>query len=430
MKKVFLSIISSIALIGVVNAQTPTPAPAQSKPVAIMGAIAHIGNGTVINNSLIVFDKGKLTIVADATTVKFDLTNATVINAGGKHVYPGIIAPNTTLGLVEVEAVRSTNDDAEVGNINPNVRSLVSYNTDSDVPATVRSNGVLLAQVVPQGGLISGTSSVVQLDAWNWEDAAYAADNVVHLNWPSMTNFNSPFAPPAEQQKEQREKNLQLLNSYFKQAKAYAEVASYSVKNPKFESMRGLFTGSKRLFISANSAKEIIAATNFAKSYGISPVIVGASDAYLLLSFLKENDVQVLVQRVHSLPGREDNDVDQPYKLAKQLDEAGILYGLSMDGFWQQRNLPFMAGTTVAYGVDREKALSSVTLNTARILGIDKSTGSLEVGKDANLLITSGDLLDMKESVTDEAYIQGRKINLTNKQKQLMQKFADKYSLK
>ncbi|POY35584.1 amidohydrolase [Solitalea longa] len=425
MKRKYISII--LLALGSLSAraQTPVPAPKQSKTIVIVGATLHIGNGTVVNNGSLVLENGKITSVGTGISVP---ANATVIDGKGKDVYPGLIAPNTTLGLVEVEAVRSTNDDTEVGSINPNVRALISYNSDSEVPSTVRSNGVLLAEVVPQGGLISGTSSVVQLDAWNWEDAAYAADNVVHLNWPAM--MNTAGGAPADQQKEQREKSLQLLSSYFSQAQAYAQLATPTVKNLKFEAMKGVFNGSKRLFISANSAKEILAAVNFARSYKITPVIVGAEEAYLLLPFLKENNVQVLIERVHSLPGREDSDIDQPYKLAKQLNDAGILYGLSLEGFWQQRNLPFMAGTTVAYGVDKEKALSTITLNTAKILGIDKITGSIEVGKDANILIVEGDLLDMKDSAVEQAFIQGREIDLNNKQKQLMHKFSDKYSMK
>ncbi|UKJ07470.1 amidohydrolase family protein [Solitalea lacus] len=427
MKRKYLSIICCFASL-VANAQTPAPAPVQSKPVAIVGATVHIGNGEVINNASVVFENGKIVSVGNAASVT---NEATIIDAKGKHVYPGLIAPNTTLGLVEVESVRATIDEAEVGYINPNVRSLISYNTDSDVPATVRSNGVLLAQVVPQGGLITGASSVVQLDAWNWEDAAYASDNAIHLNWPSMASTGGrPNGPTEEQQKEQREKGLQLLVAYFTQAKAYAESNASSVRNPKFEAMKGLFNGTKKLFVNANSAKEILAAVSFSRSFGFTPVIVGAADAYMLIPFLKENNVQVLIERVHSLPGREDVDIDQPYKLAKQLEDAGVLYGLSMDGFWQQRNLPFMAGTTVAYGVEKEKALASVTLNTAKILGIDKKTGSIEVGKDANLLLVNGDLLDMKSSNIEQAFIQGRQIDLNNKQKQLMRKFSDKYNLK
>ncbi|MCO4294337.1 amidohydrolase family protein [Solitalea sp. MAHUQ-68] len=424
MKKRYLTIIFFALAALSAEAQIPVPAPKQTKAIAVVGATIHVGNGTVINNGTVVFENGKITSVGTGVNVP---ANATVIDGKGKDVYPGLIAPNTVLGLVEVEAVRSTNDDAEVGSINPNVRSLISYNSDSDVPSTVRSNGVLLAEVVPQGGLISGTSSVVQLDAWNWEDAAYVADNVVHLNWPTMSN--TAGGAPADQQKEQREKSLQLLSSYFSQAQAYAQLPNPAVKNLKFEAMKGVFTGAKRLFISANSAKEILAAVTFAKAYKISPVIVGAEEAFLLLPFLKENNVQLLIERVHSLPGREDNDVDQPYKLAMQLNDAGILYGLSLDGFWQQRNLPFMAGTTVAYGVEKEKALSSITLNTAKILGIDRITGSIEAGKDANLLIVKGDLLDMKDSNVEQAYIQGRQIDLNNKQKLLMRKFSDKYSM-
>jgi hypothetical protein len=175
-----------LTIAAVLPAQPPTPAPAQRGSVLILGATAHLGNGKALPNSAIAFEGDKLTLVADASTIRLDRTKfAKIFDATGKHVYPGFIATNSRLGLVEVEAVRATQDFAEIGAYNPNARSIIAYNTDSDIQPTVRSNGVLLAQVVPTGGVISGTSSVVQLDAWNWEDAAVRTDDGIHLNWPT-----------------------------------------------------------------------------------------------------------------------------------------------------------------------------------------------------------------------------------------------------
>src|SRR5947207_915349 len=184
MKRYFvILILSALSLIS--RAQNPVPAKPQSEPILIVGARAHIGNGRVIENSAIAFDNGKITAVGDAGSV--DATNyKRVIDAHGKEVYPGFINCNSTTGLTEIDLVRSTADYNEVGDLNPNVRSIIAYNTDSKIPATIRCNGVLLEQIVPVGGTIAGQSSVVELDGWNWEDAAYKTDEGIHLNWPRM----------------------------------------------------------------------------------------------------------------------------------------------------------------------------------------------------------------------------------------------------
>src|SRR5260221_4829105 len=163
--------------------QGPVPAKPQDRKIALTGGVAHLCNGQVIQNSVIAFDNGKLTRVADASSHP-DLSGYEEINIAGKHVYPGFILPNTQLGLSEVSSIRAMNDFNEHGEMNPNVRSIVAYNTDSEFIPTMRYNGILLAEATPTGGLISGSSSVVEMDGWNWEDAAHTVDVAIHLNWP------------------------------------------------------------------------------------------------------------------------------------------------------------------------------------------------------------------------------------------------------
>jgi len=409
--------------------QNPVPAPAQSGAILIMGATAHLGNGAVIANSAIGFEGGKLTLVADATTIRIDRTKyATVYDASGKHVYPGFIAPNCNLGLVEISAARATVDNAEIGQYNPNLRALIAYNTDSEVIPTVRSNGVLMAQVTPDGGTISGTSSVVQLDAWNWEDAAYSVDGGLHLNWPQMRSFGGwETGNPEIKKNDQYEKDVLSLRRFFEEALAYAQQPMPEVKNLRFEAMRGLFDQKTSLFINANNAKTIQESVLFAESFGLRKVLVGSSDTWLVADFLKAHQVPVILDKTQSLPSRTDEDVDQAFKTAALLHEKGVLFAFSNDGFWQQRNLPFQAGQAVGFGLPKEAAISALTLNTAKILGIDKTCGSLETGKDATLFISEGDALDMRTCQVTAAFIQGRTINLDNKHKQLYQRFEKKY---
>jgi len=411
-----------------------SPAPPQTKPVIITGATIHVGNGQVINNGYIAFDKGKITAIGEGAVP--NTSGADVIDATGKQVYPGFICPITTLGLVEIEeGARGTVDDEETGEYNPNARTIVAYNTDSKVIPTVRSNGILLAQPTPSGGVISGESSVVQLDAWNWEDAAYKTDIGIHLTWPvARAQGRRRAAPtpgvPQETPAERAQKAIDAINNLFIEAKAYAEIAKPEVKNVRFEAMKGLFDGSKKLFVNADGAKEIIQAVAFAKKFGISEVIVGGNESYLVTDVLKENNVPVILKETQRLPDRDEDDVYLPYKLPKMLQDAGVLYGLTGIGFWRQRNLPFEAGESVGYGLTKEQALSMITINNAKILGIDKTTGTLEVGKDANLFISTGDALDMITINVVKAFIQGRDINLDNLHKQLYRKFATKYGLK
>ncbi|MCB0402928.1 MAG: amidohydrolase family protein [Flavobacteriales bacterium] len=424
MKKVALLILSAFTL--TLNAQIETPAPNKPQKIMLLNGIAHIGNGEVIKNAAISIIDGKIGLVANAAVIKINFNDFdTVINLREKHIYPGIIAPNSTLGLTEIDAVRATNDYSETGEFKPHVRSLIAYNTESKITTTVRSNGVLMAQVTPRSGDISGTSSVVQLDAWNWEDAVIREDDGIHLNWTRMYN----------RWKREKNKNydqeLVKLNNFFADALAYSKVKDHEEKNLRFEAMRGLFNGTKTLFIHADFVKEITEAINFSKKYNVEKlVIVGGYDSWMVTDMLKENNVAVMLGRVHDLPQREEDDVYLPYKLPHMLFDAEVLFCLQNAGDMEAmgtRNLPFYAGTAAAYGLDKEEALKLITLNTAKILGIDKTCGSLEPGKDATLFISTGDALDMRTNDVIAAFIQGRRIDLDNHQKKLYRKYSGKY---
>ncbi|MCW3083426.1 MAG: amidohydrolase family protein [Bacteroidetes bacterium] len=403
-----------------------------------MNGTAHIGNDSVIQNSMIGIKDGKIVEVVDASKAQVTGTYDEKIDATGKQIYPGFIAPNSTLGLTEIDAVRATNDFHEVGTTLPNVRSLIAYNTDSKIIPTVRTNGILLAQITPRGGLISGTSSVVVLDGWNWEDAAYKIDDGIHVNWPRIQSRkyldeDNIYPGPYEKNKDYT-KQTNDLQKLFADAKAYNETDVKEEKNLRFESMKGLFTGEQTLYLHVNNVKEIIEAVNFAKTNMIKKVvIVGGRDSWMVTDLLKENNVAVMVSRLHDLPEHPEDDVDLTYKLPYLLQKAGVMYCLNNEGDMEAmgtRNLPFLAGTAAAYGLTKEQALRSITLNTAKILGIDKTTGSIEVGKDANIFISTGDALDMRTNNVTQAFVKGVSIDLNNDQKELYEKYKKKYGLK
>jgi hypothetical protein len=432
--KLYISIVLILACYIQAAAQSPVVAPAQKKPVMLVGGTIHTGTGDVIENGTIVFAGGKITTVGKSADLKLDKAGFEVIDVTGKQVYPGLIFPNTGLGLAEIgNGVEVATDNREMGDLNPNVRSIAAYNTDSHVIPVIRSNGILLAQIVPQGTLLPGTSSVVQLDAWNWEDAAYKIDNGIQLGWPRKSTTGgrrggggNPQAAPTGAST--YDKNVESLEKIFTDAVAYASVEKPENQNLRLESLRGLFDGSKILFISTNEPKGIIAAVSFAKRYGVKKIVLVDADesAWAVKDFIKENNIPVFLANTLSLPKYDYSDTRLPFKLAAMFKKDGILVGLTYST-QQYGNLPFAAGQTVAYGLTKEEALQTVTLNTAKILGIDDKTGSIEVGKDANIVVSTGDILDMSTNNIEYAFITGRNISLDNKHKQLYRRFKAKY---
>lgn len=434
MQKKYLSIFA-LALLGLTaSAQDNVyPAAKQKGVTAITHATVHIGNGTILKDATIAFENGKITGVGNPAVPP----GATVIDGTGMQVYPGLILPTSNLGLKEISAgVRGSNDYAEIGENNANIRSIVAYNTDSKIIGVLRENGILLAGVAPQGELIEGQASVVQLDAWNYEDAAYKMDNGLYINMPSLMArrggrmaFMRP-GPGGDPVKAAMDK-IETIKTFFTDAKAYYQEKTHAANNLKLEAVRGLFEGKQKLFVRANEVKQILLAMELAKSFGFKLVIVGGTEAYQIADLLAEHNVPVILDRQHSLPSMEDDDVDQPYKTPAALQKAGVLFCLN-DTHDQSRfrNLAFNAGTAATYGLTKEQALSAVTLNAAKILGIEDKTGTLETGKDANILIVNGDLLDMKSSVISQAFIQGRNVSLDNKGKQLYERYKHKYQLK
>ena len=395
--------------------------------ILYLGAVAHLGNGLKIENSAISVEDGKFSLVADANVIRINPTAYdTIIKLDGKRIYPAFIVPNTTLGITEIGRVRATHDYRETGALNPNVRSLIAYNTDSKIITTVRSNGIMLAQVTPRGGTVSGQSSVIYLDGNNWEDAVLRADDGLHLNWPSSYHSSDWWEKPGDIKKNEKyNKRTDEIKTFFTKAEAYAKSAN--IMDLRMESMKGLFDGNKTLYIHANYAKDMRKAIEMASELHIKKiVIVGAEEALKIVDLLKEKNISLILNRVHRLPDSQDSPIDDPFTQAKKLKEADILFCLSYEGDMEAmgaRNLPFSAGTTVAYGLDYEDAISAITLNTAKILGIETQVGSIEFGKDATFFISSGDALDMRTNNVEQAYIKGVAIDLNNHQKELFEKY-------
>jgi len=420
--------------------ETIYPVGAHKGEFYITHAHIHIGNGQVLSNATLIIKDDKIEKIGTDIQVP-EGSEKTVLDAGGKEVYPGLILSNSDLGLKEIaNGVRGSNDFEELGDINPSVKSILAYNSASKIIDILRGNGILLANIVPQGGLVSGTSSVVQLDAWNYEDAVYKTNNGVHFNMPSLVVRPNRFggfgrgvvgegAAP-DPVKEGLEK-IETVKRFLREAKAYLAEPVHAATNLKFLAVKDLLDKKQKFFVHCDIVKEMLIALDFSKEFGLDLVIVGGSESYQIAPILKENHIPVILNQMHALPTMQDDDVDQPFKTPAVLQKAGVLFAIN-DAFEEARfrNLSYNAGTAAAYGLSKEEALAAITLNAAKILGIEDKTGSLEVGKDANIVISKGDILDMKSSEVTDAFIQGRKIPLDDKQKQLYERYKYKYGLK
>ena len=431
MKKILYSLLLFFCIGNSIAQQTP--ADKQSTAISIEGATAHLGNGQVIKNSLIMFTDGKITFAGSATSKL--ARQGTIIKAAGKHVYPGFIAANASLGLVEIDAVKASADLDEIGLNNPHIRSLIAYNAESKVVESMRPNGVLMAQITPRGGRISGTSSIVQLDAWNWEDAAVKIDDAIHMNWPGSFTRGKWWLgeDPGLKADVKYADNVDKIKSYFIDAKNYL-AGNKEKKHLPHEATKGLFNGSQKLFIHVSGQREITDAITTAKEVGIDNLVIVRGDgADKVTDLLVKHEIPVILNRPHRNSNSEDDAYDYTYTIAKVLTDKGVLVSIGMEGQMERmntRNLPFYAGTFAAHGLDKEVALQMLTGNTAKILGIDDMVGTLEVGKHATLFISEGDALDMRGNNLSKAYIQGREISLETHQTELWKRYSDKYKSK
>lgn len=435
--KQYISSIIALALSCSAWAQeTVYPAPEYKGLLFIKNGNVHVGNGQVLPGTTIQINNGKIEKLGSNLPIPMD--DVKVIDATGKEVYPGLITSHTNIGIREINGgVRGSNDYRELGEWNPEVESIVAYNADSRLINVRRSNGILLANIVPQGRLISGSSSVVQYDAWTWEDALYKRHSGIHFSMPSLMQrpggfaafFGSAPASASDPLKAALDR-IESVKQFFKEAKAYLAQPTKTTTNLKLEACKGLFDKTEKLFIHCNLVKEMLLAVDFSKELGMDVVIVGGSESYQIAPLLKQHNIPIILQQMHALPTADDDDIDQPYKTPAILQKAGVLFAINDDDAnTTGRNLAFNAGTAAAYGLSKEEALQAITLNAAKILGIDQFTGSIEAGKDANIIISEGDVLDMRSSKITHALIQGRWIDLTDKHKLLNERYNKKYGL-
>lgn len=425
-------ILPLIFVISLVLCSDQIPAPEQSHPILLQGGTLNTVSDGILENTDILFESGIITKIGKKLKVD---SYTEIIDASGKYIYPGLISSGSVLGLQEVGAVRATRDYAETGSVNPNVRANVSYNPDSELIPISRSNGILLALSVPKSGLISGQSSLMMLDGWTWEDATLKHPVGLHLFWPNMkVRTGHHIKKSIKKQKKERLKSLQKIDDLFKTARAYQKTKksnSSSFKHDlKLEGMLPVLEGKIPIFIHANEVRQIESAIHWVKQQNLKMVLVGGKDSWRLTDLLKDNEIPVIYTQVMSNPTRRFEDFDQSYKTPMLLHDAGIQFCISnSESSFQTphiRNIPYHAAKAVSYGLPVDAGLRSITLSAAEILGVGKNVGSLEVGKDATLFISDGDILDIRAQVK-QAFIQGKTVDMSDRHKGLYSKYQEKY---
>jgi imidazolonepropionase-like amidohydrolase len=402
------------------------PAPRQQRPIALVGGTIHTITNGVIENGTIVFDGGRITAVGANVAVPQD---AERVDVAGRHIYPGLVDGYSNMGLFEIGGFDVTIDVNELGDFNPNARAHVAFNPDTRHLGVARSNGVLVTVSSPAGGLIAGMSAAMMLDGWTWEEMALRPEAGLMINWPAAAAGGGFGAATVAAQRGGRspealyDERIRQLSDFFADARAYRTArAAAPDRHPtdvRFEAMLPVLDGRVPVVILANELRQIQDAVTWAGEEGLRMVLLGGRDAGFVAPLLAQRQVPVLVMSVLAAPGRAWEPYDASYSLPAELHRAGVRVGITGTAAAQYANrLPYEAGATIAFGMPADEALRAVTLNPASFLGFDDRVGSLEVGKDATLLITTGSPLEYA-TVVEQAYVEGRRLDMEDAHRRL-----------
>jgi imidazolonepropionase-like amidohydrolase len=422
------------------HASDEVPPPAQKAPLVISGATIHTVGGPVVANGRMLVERGRITAIAGPGEALNVPAGAQTVDLAGRHVYPGFVAANTALGLVEIVSVRATVDTTETGPLNPNARALVAINPDSELLPVTRANGVLAALSVPgaaPGGGIAGTSALVQMDGWTWEEMALAPALGLHVMLPTLRHnpalFRGPTEPLRDELRRFTEQRLRQIDDAFAAAAAYVKARAADPATPvdaRLEGLAAAVQGRQPVFVHADELAQIRHALALAERHALKLVIVGGLDAWRMADVLRERQVPVVIAGVHRLPLRREDDVDGPFRLAARLAEAGVRFCIARPGgvgnAANERNLAYEAATAAAHGLPRDEALKAITLYAAQILGVEDRLGSLQPGRLASFIVTDGDPLETPTKI-ERVFVQGREVDAGNRQLRLAEKYRQRY---
>jgi imidazolonepropionase-like amidohydrolase len=405
--------------------------------IAIRGGRIVTVSGPAIEKGTVLVSGGKITAVGPAVEVP---PGAVVIDATGQTVYPGLIDGLTTLGLTEIGSVPGSVDTTETGDVNPHAEAWIAVNPHSELLPVARANGITAALAAPAGGLISGQSALLRLAGTTPEALTVKTPVAMHMVYPTgrppfdiSRLFEEPelktFEERQKERKRNQEKELKRLGNLLEEAKAYgaarAAARAGKIGPPKpdlpMEALAPAALGEVPVVMRADAEDDIRGAVRFAEEHALRLVIAGGLEAWRVADLLKQKDVAVLVN-VDRVPRRESDPYDAAYANPAALQRAGVRFAIVSDDASQSRNLPYEASMAQAYGLSPEAALRAITLSPAEIFGVADRMGALAVGRDADLFVARGDILDHRTEVT-HVLIDGQEQSLETRHTRLYEQF-------
>jgi imidazolonepropionase-like amidohydrolase len=419
---------------GSVAPEARTQAAATGPVTAITNARIFPISGPAIDRGTIVIRGNRIEAVGASVTVP---AGAQVIDARGGEVYPGFIDARTSIGLNE-PGPRGFDDTNEMLEINASVKAQVAYQSDSDAIPVARVNGITTVAVVPSGGLIGGQIAVMNLDGWTWEEATLQPVAGVSFQFPPLVRGggggggggNTDANRKYEDLKKERDAKVKRVEDLIARARAYGRLpAAERATDWNLAALVPVADLKQPMFVAANSEADIREAVAFAERAGIRIVITGGLESPLAAPLLKDKNIPVILGSVLTMPAREDAHHAATYKAAGELAEAGVVFAFGTGGAANNRLIPYEAAISVAWGLDRDRALRAITLDAAKILGVDDRVGSLESGKVANLFIATGDPMEMKTQFT-HVFINGRNVGTKSKHTELNERFSSRPGVK
>jgi len=364
-------------------------------------------------------------------------SDATFVNLHGQHLYPGLIAANTALGLSEIDAVRATLDTTEVGEgYTPEVESWVAVNPDSEMLPVARANGIAYFEAAPEGKIVAGQSALLSMDGWTWEQMLVKKPAALHIFWPQVSLDTTPkerAADPSklkslEDQDKDRRKKIQEVQEFFDEAQAYAKAKASSKppeKIPAWEAMLPFLRGEAPMILHADEVRQIISAVTWAATNQFKVVLAGGRDAWMVADLLATNKIPVIYEHEFTQPSRDTESYDSHFAAPEILRRAGVEVTFCIGGATANRNLPYSAAQAIAFGLPEEDALKGITLYPAQIFGVADRLGSIEVGKDATLFACDGNIFDLRANVK-RMWIAGKEISLESRHTRLYEKYKNR----
>jgi imidazolonepropionase-like amidohydrolase len=362
--------------------------------------------------------------------------NAQVIDASGMFVYPGFIDSYSHYGLVEIAAIASTSDFREMGKENPELRVVWAINPHSVHFGTGRVTGTTTALVAPAGGTFAGISALVKMDGWTMPEMAFKEIATSFINFPMTPRpVGEGVAVQAEAKEDVTSKLVEKIHDTLKEARRYQELKKLAAEDPgvkapdhnaKYEALGPVLDGTLPVIISVEKAKDIELAIKFVRDEKLKAIFRGCAQGFKVAEKIKDSGIPVIIDSLYTGPSEPEDGYDAPYRNVVELAKSGVLFSFSSgDSPAQGKDLPYHAAKAVAFGLPYEEALKALTINPAKIFGVEDRLGSIEAGKDADLIIAAGDPLDMKTEVK-QLVINGRAIDMSNWWETLYQKFKSR----